>query len=93
MKTLKTTVSIIALIMTVMIISYPASAGDLESLSVEGFKKVAQGGLLYDKWHSVLEVTTEGTHPSYPAEGKNSGESSWRCKECHGWDYRGKDGA
>ena len=26
-------------------------------------------------------------------EGKKKGSSTWRCKECHGWDYRGKDGA
>ena len=25
--------------------------------------------------------------------GKQSGAGTWRCKECHGWDYRGRDGA
>ncbi len=34
----------------------------------------------------------EGTNPAYPASGKQSGATTWRCKECHGWDYRGKDG-
>ena len=33
------------------------------------------------------------THPAYPAAGKKKGSSTWRCKECHGWDYKGKDGA
>jgi cytochrome c553 len=35
----------------------------------------------------------EGTHPAYPAEGQTSGSSTWRCKECHGWDYMGAAGA
>jgi thiosulfate dehydrogenase len=24
---------------------------------------------------------------------KRSGADTWRCKECHGWDYKGADGA
>jgi thiosulfate dehydrogenase len=31
-------------------------------------------------------------HPSYPATGKAKGEATWRCKECHGWDYKGSSG-
>ena len=55
---------------------------------------IARGGQLYDKWWAVIEGDApEATHPAYPAEGKKSGSTTWRCKECHGWDYRGKDGA
>ncbi|MBF0130462.1 MAG: hypothetical protein HQL33_10765, partial [Alphaproteobacteria bacterium] len=33
-----------------------------------------------------------GTHPSY--QGKDQKDDvTWRCKECHGWDLKGKDGA
>jgi thiosulfate dehydrogenase len=32
-------------------------------------------------------------HPLYPATGRQSGEDTYRCKECHGWDYKGADGA
>ncbi|MCF8168437.1 MAG: cytochrome c, partial [Rhodoferax sp.] len=32
-------------------------------------------------------------HPSYIKDGKYGKDNSWRCKECHGWDYKGKDGA
>lgn len=55
---------------------------------------VAQGGRLYDKWWTVcgLDEPTS-THPAYPAAGKQKGAATWRCKECHGWDYLGKDGA
>lgn len=52
------------------------------------------GGRLYDQWWAVLFVDPpKGTHPSYPATGARSGLQSWRCVTCHGWDYRGRDGA
>ncbi len=66
-----------------------AAAGEIES-------SIARGGLLYDKWFKVVKAETPATaHPSYPAEGKYRGKkgADWRCKECHGWDYMGKDGA
>ncbi len=50
------------------------------------------GGLLYDDWPKLKGVRPGGTHPLYPAGGKKKGPASWRCKECHGWDYLGKDG-
>lgn len=52
------------------------------------------GGRLYDKWWVDTELPKPAeTHPAYPASGKKKGADTWRCKECHGWDYRGKDGA
>ena len=55
---------------------------------------IARGGQLYDKWYGVLGRQAPGdTHPGYTAEGKKKGSSTWRCKECHGWDYRGAAGA
>ncbi len=55
---------------------------------------IARGGQLYDKWWAVIEAEPpKETHPAYPAAGKKKGASTWRCKECHGWDYKGKDGA
>lgn len=53
---------------------------------------LVKGAQLYDNWPQVSGVKTEGSHPLYPATGKKQGGSSWRCKECHGWDYVGKDG-
>ena len=37
----------------------------------------------------------EGDHPLWKTQNSNkrNGYSTYRCKECHGWDYRGKDGA
>ena len=55
--------------------------------------RMAHGGRIYDNWWEALDrEEPEGTHPAYPAAGEQSGEVTWRCKECHGWDYRGRDG-
>lgn len=55
---------------------------------------IAYGGRLYDQWWDVLLTDPpQAPHPSYPAVGRQSGPATWRCVECHGWDYRGKDGA
>lgn len=54
---------------------------------------LAAGGRIYDNWWEALDrERPEGTHPSYPAAGAQKGETTWRCKECHGWDYRGASG-
>jgi len=54
---------------------------------------VSQGGRLYDKWWAEMGLPKpQITHPAYPVAGKKKGADTWRCKECHGWDYRGKDG-
>jgi thiosulfate dehydrogenase len=56
---------------------------------------IARGGRLYDKWWEVVGAREpRQPHPAYPAEGKYraKGGTDWRCKECHGWDYQGKDG-
>jgi thiosulfate dehydrogenase len=55
---------------------------------------ISRGGQVYDEWWALLEkkAPTE-THPAYPAAGKQKGANTWRCKECHGWDYKGVDGA
>jgi cytochrome c553 len=56
--------------------------------------KVAFGGRMYDGWYNALARSApKSTHPNYPSAGKQKGASTWRCKECHGWDYKGKDGA
>ncbi|PTN00685.1 thiosulfate dehydrogenase [Rhodovulum imhoffii] len=55
---------------------------------------LAAGGRIYDNWWEALDKPEPQyfTHPSYPAEGKASGAETWRCKECHGWDYKGVSG-
>lgn len=55
---------------------------------------LSSGGRMYDDWWEA--VGTEGpkeTNPAYPASGTQKGAVTWRCKECHGWDYKGAAGA
>ena len=60
----------------------------------EEVSSIARGGLLYDNWPKVLNKKAPSTpNPIYPKSGAYLGKSDYRCKECHGWDYMGKDGA
>lgn len=62
-----------------------------------------RGGLLYDKWWEVTGAPEPtGTHALYLTDpndpgseprGIQTGATTFRCKECHGWDYKGRDGA
>lgn len=57
---------------------------------------IARGGRLYDNWFAEKQVKAPAAaNPAYPDAGKFKGDkgTDWRCKECHGWDYRGKAGA
>ncbi|MEK7353018.1 MAG: c-type cytochrome [Chloroflexota bacterium] len=57
---------------------------------------IATGGKLYDNWMKTAGVATpEGNSPLWAGQttNKRTGADTWRCKECHGWDYKGKDGA
>ncbi len=66
----------------------PAVADDLQG-------SIARGGRLYDKWFKEIGAPkpTE-THALWPASNtKKSGNVTWRCKSCHGWDLKGADGA
>ena len=70
-----------------------AKAGEIEKLTGRKFAQLARGGVLYDNWLEELGAKVEKTHPAYPANLKRKGAGTWRCKECHGWDYKGKAGA
>lgn len=57
---------------------------------------VSRGGRLYDKWWGEIGADAPTVdHPLWASQSTNkrSGKDTWRCKECHGWDYMGKDGA
>lgn len=67
-----------------------------EAPKVELFGDSLRGGVLYDKWWKVLGMDApEEDHALWATQDSNtrSGDSTWRCKECHGWDYKGADGA
>jgi mono/diheme cytochrome c family protein len=55
-----------------------------------------RGAALYDNWFAVLGVDPPAEDmPIWSRQKTNthSGEDTWRCESCHGWDYQGKDGA
>ncbi len=53
------------------------------------------GGRLYDSWFEALgKDEPKTTNPAWPASNKAvTGGDTWRCEACHGWDFKGKDGA
>jgi len=59
----------------------------------------ARGGALYDAYWAVTGAAPPtGNHPlwaSRPDQTSNTrtGPDTFRCKECHGWDYKGVNGA
>ncbi len=59
--------------------------------------RISRGGQFYDNWwRTTLDIDKpEKEQPLWKSQSTNkrSGYSTYRCKECHGWDYRGKDGA
>ncbi len=58
-----------------------------------------RGGSLYDKWWAVAGLQAPATDHAFwaarPDQDSNArtGSDTWRCKECHGWDYKGVSGA
>ena len=54
------------------------------------------GGVLYDDWmHALGADVPEGDQALWKTQTTNTrtGKDTYRCKECHGWDYKGVDGA
>ena len=57
---------------------------------------VTEGGRIYDEWFAAFGAEApESNQPLWATQTTNerTGEDTWRCKECHGWDYKGVDGA
>ncbi len=59
-------------------------------------EEVVQGGLAYDEWWVVAgldEPTGDQALWATQSTNEREGPDTYRCKECHGWDYKGADGA
>jgi Cytochrome C oxidase, cbb3-type, subunit III len=65
------------------------------SVQAEEESAIARGGQIYDKWFAVIDAEKpKDTHKAWPSSNtKKKGNTTWRCKSCHGWDYRGAKGA
>ncbi|UCD75004.1 MAG: hypothetical protein JSV91_14600 [Phycisphaerales bacterium] len=76
-----------------LLVSLQAGAGDGAGAGPTAGNSI-RGGRMWDKWWVVRGIDPpQGEHPLYPPDGQQSGSSTFRCKECHGWDYKGADGA
>jgi len=96
MKTALTPSKVITLTILVFVGAVMLVYGVSQILAQEPQGNSVTGGLLYDQWWVVTgaEQPTED-HPLWASQSTNtrSGPDTWRCKECHGWDYQGADGA
>ncbi len=58
-----------------------------------GTADIVRGGKLYDKWWAIngAPEPTSNFDPIWASQSTNTrmGDDTWRCKECHGWDYIG----
>ena len=90
LKKLLTTAVLSCAVAAFAIVTMPVSSAVAEEAS-----SIARGGLLYDKWFKVIGAKKpDATHKAWPAANtKKSGDVTWRCKSCHGWDLKGRDGA
>lgn len=99
MRTLTRT-GLFTVFLGVMILSACSTATPTPAPTEEGPPPLTQdkfgGGLLYDNWMAAIPADTPaGDQPLWKTQTTNtrSGADTWRCKECHGWDYKGVDGA
>lgn len=63
--------------------------------SVNLAASIANGGRLYDDWQAQAAGQRQALpHPAYPRKAyyADIAALTWRCKECHGWDYKGNQG-
>lgn len=54
---------------------------------------IARGGRLYGDWiKETGRSAPREVHPAWTGPAPASPGDTWRCRDCHGWDYQGKDG-
>jgi thiosulfate dehydrogenase len=76
--------------------SAPSADGE-KGAADEALPRVVRGGRLYDNWARVAHITPPtADNPLWATRPDKTstfaGADTWRCKECHGWDYKGADG-
>ena len=87
---------IMILILLVIVVSFTQVNVSAESNHQE-INPVSLGAQIYDDWTSVVKDAPlpVGNHPIWSRQTNStiSGIETWRCVNCHGWDYQGKEGA
>ncbi|MDO8673661.1 MAG: c-type cytochrome, partial [Dehalococcoidia bacterium] len=78
---------------------YVASGQDIAQQPTAGrelLASMAKGARIYDTWWKTVTASAPtGNQPLWATQSTNTrtGGDTWRCKECHGWDYKGAAGA
>ncbi len=86
--------SAIALLL-IAVITLVIAGSALAAEATPSADDIIRGAQLYDKWYAVLGVDPPaGNMPIWNRQSTNSrsGADTWRCSECHGWDYKGSQG-
>jgi len=95
------TIPLIALFVVISFLTSNAQASTFQPQSLFQVETpspddMIRGAILYDRWYSALgQQAPEGDMPIWGRQSTNSrsGPDTWRCVECHGWDYKGSQGA
>ncbi|MDO8321170.1 c-type cytochrome, partial [Rhodoferax sp.] len=66
----------------------------VSSASASDPASVVRGGRLYDNWSAETKSRTPNhPNPAFKAkQARVAPADTWRCVECHGWDYKGNQG-
>ena len=90
----------IILIITILLITTSLILLETSQVNATSFLNVLgnafRGAQLYDNWMAVLDVPAPEGEPILwylQDTDKIQGADTWRCQECHGWDYKGDQGA
>jgi hypothetical protein len=85
----------IIFIFIIGVIAWLVASNALAAEAPPSQNDIIRGAQLYDNWYAVLGVDPPaGNMPIWSRQTTNtrSGGVTWRCNECHGWDYRGSQG-
>jgi hypothetical protein len=85
----------------ILVIGFSLASSQIQSVAAftalfQQNEELVRGAQLYDNWLVVTQSDApSGNHPIWSRQTDNtrSGEDTWLCVSCHGWDYQGKDGA
>ncbi len=82
-----------------MLAGCPVGGGDGSPPAAFTNANATRGGALYDKfWTEAGIAAPTADHSLWASRpdtttNERTGSDTWRCKECHGWDYKGVAGA
>ncbi len=86
-------IGFVLVFVTVMVVASHVSA----LAQPQNVENIVRGAQLYDDWTKIVTNPTlpVGNNPIWARQSSDSrsGIDTWRCVNCHGWDYQGKDGA